>query len=370
MNDNYEWLNAKVRNFVMNFSYNPDTDAFDFKFLDEIRKMNKILLENIPSISYKEYKEKISLEKSIIYAKEFLNYIDPKYANYLDERINDGTIEFIDADKVEGQIKSNSTIDNGKRKIEIYYENNYGDVYCIIHEIIHDMNLILDSEDYFTRSLFTETLSFLATSIAKEYFMDKYPNKKEFSYNIYDEIISIYDKMMKMDFALNLIDLNLANGYIGKTDIANIFDDKSQIYISNVIYYLDEISNEETEITDMNIQFETNYLLACLLTFYIKNNYAKNEQIKVLKDLNEMIMHRKISDIYDYLDLDYIEKDDFVAKFTLVDEISEYLGYDVDINDIVFEDYTDKYAELNDESMEKLNQSFKEELTKLKQKNL
>lgn len=351
-----DWLNEKLQKFVMENIYIEEENKFDEAILIELDKIVEILIKNVPKFTLYPYKEKISLEKSIEYATEFLDYLDPEYANYLIERINDGTIEFIppdNIDDIEDDITySYSTFSDDKRKIKIYYKNTYNDIYTIIHEIFHDMNLIVpdDLEKYneYTRSLFTETVSILATTIAKDYFVKKYPNKKEFTYNLKAEIYELYNYATKLDFAMRLIKTFIENSFISSNDIFNILDDKSDYYVETVKEYFDEIKNPIFEQTDLNVFYMLIYLEGILIVFNILDKYPKEEErINILKELNVMIMEYSTESIYDYIDLEYNK-----TSYNEIDENN------------VLQTYT-SYDGLKNETFEELEKSYIKQIKKI-----
>lgn len=313
-----EKINYEVSDFVYKHLY--DNGEPNLKKIDYTRSVTKILLENIPNITEYEYKKVEPLKNSIEYAFLFLGSLDDSYGAYFHKRLTDGTIHFCKLDyAIENDIPdtSFSSYEDGERIISLIYEENIGDVYSIIHEIFHDMNLIVDIDDPkynpMTRDMFTEMVSFLATNLAKEYFETKFPEKKEFKYDITDEYYGLYHKTMQIDFLIKAIDVYLNNGYISEQHLIEILENKSDFYVGTVVDCIEQLDSFE----DLDIYFNERYLTGALLTQYVLNTNSKYEdKVQVLKDLNEMIMTYPAERIFDYLDIEYIVEDDYLMNLS------------------------------------------------------
>ena len=201
--DNLELINQLLYDFVNKNYYLKDKTRINLFNYTESLKI--LLYENMPFIYARKYKRKMPLDESIKKAREFLEYLDPVYALYLDLRLNDGSFEVESEKEVresndeEKDFYSMSGIYEDKsRFIRIVYEGTFSDVYAIIHEVLHDTNLIIPpSEDEMTdyersilsnRDNFTELISILGTLIARNYFVSK--GEKEADIDMMNEYIS------------------------------------------------------------------------------------------------------------------------------------------------------------------------------------
>lgn len=313
-----EKLKEEVRKFVFDKLY--DDGKPSFERLNYTKRIIKILLENIPEIKRKKYQMKVPIKKSIEYARLFLSSLGDEYANYLDERLNDGTINFCSLkDSYELGIPnvSYATYEDDKRFISLIYNENLSDVYFIIHEIFHDMNLIVDLEDAnynpATRDSFTEFISILATTLARDFFEKNFPNKKEFKYDIVSQYFGLYHKTVKLDFIIKIVDIYLNEGYISDKHLIDILENKSEFYLRSAIECIEKVDKLE----ELDIYNEERYLTGFLLTEYVLNSNTKyNDKVKVLKDLNEIIMTYPSALILNYLDLEYVVSNGYFVNLT------------------------------------------------------
>ncbi|MBR3523873.1 MAG: hypothetical protein IKN87_04275 [Bacilli bacterium] len=339
MHKNLKEINNRIDKYVNYFLRDNNYEAH-IERLNHFKSFTKILIDNIPFVDDVSYKNRVSKEECINYAYEFLESISPKYGLYLFKKLDNNQIEFVTLNEAyHKNLPLCSYYENGF--IYIVLTNDISDTYDIIHELMHDTNNIedLDNPNFNpeTRDYFTETISFLATTIAQDFFAKKYPNNKEFKYDINSDYYGLYKRVAGIDYVLQLIDAYLINNNINQNDIELIEKDKSPFYINSAEEYIDEALNYEAVYDEdsFDLLFNEGYLLAGLLTNYILNTYPEYEdRVKVLKDLNELIMVKDYKAIFNYLDLDVYELDDW-------------------------------FINLTDDSLAKLEKSFKEESKKI-----
>ena len=339
MHKNLKEINNRIGRYVDYYLRDQNYEEH-MERLNHFRSFSKILLDNIPFVDDVSYKNRVSKEDCINYAYEFLETISPKYGLYLFKKLDNEQIEFIKFDDAyHKNMPLFSHYEDGI--IYIVLTGDISDTYDIIHELMHDTNNIddLDNPNFNpdTRNYFTETISFLATVIAQDYFTKKYPNNKEFKYDINSDYYGLYKRVVGIDYVLKLIDAYLINNNINQNDIELIEKDKSPFYINSAEEYLDEaLTYEDVYDEDtFDLLFNESYLLAGLLTNYILNIYPEYEdRVRVLKELNELIMTKDYKSVFSYLDLDAYEIDDW-------------------------------FIDLTDDSLAKLEKSFKEESKKI-----
>lgn len=312
-------INKMLYDFVNEKVYFEDKSRINlFDYTDSLKK---ILYENMPYIYARKYKKKMSVKESIKKAREFFEYLGQDYVEYFDMRLNDGTITFEtedEAKKLGHDVNSASGVDeNKKRYIRIIYEENFTDVYTIIHEVLHDTNLIIVDKDEVTldeyyimenRDTFTELISILGTLIARNYF--KSHNEKEYDIDVMNELYAISIKCDQLDFAVNMVNLFIEKGCITRYDLVELMEGKDEIAGDAIKDYIEDITREE----DLLIYYNERYLTGFVLALYIINKYDNPEE--VLKELNEMITTSYIEDIFDYLDLDcHFDDDNMLVDF-------------------------------------------------------
>ena len=319
-------INNKISKFVHEYLLD-DNYQLHIERISHFRSFADILLNNIPFIDEVEYKTKVTKEEAIKYAYQFLESISSEYGLYLFNKLDKDQINFITFDeaiKKKLPLTSYSQYKKGKRIINIVLNGDISDTYSIIHELLHDMNIIEDINNPNlkpdTRDYFTELVSFLGTTIAQDFFTRKYPNNKEFKYDIYEDYYGLYKKAMGVDYILKLIDAYIFNEIITNHDIETIEKEKSSFYLDSALDYLDEIleyDDNEFGVDNLDLIYKEGYIIAGLLTNYILNNYQTyEERIEVLKDLNELIMTKDYKVIFNYLDLDVIENDNWFINLT------------------------------------------------------
>lgn len=331
-------INEILNNFTSEFALDENGQP-SMNYFMYTRQLLNIAFANFHNLEIRPYKKKVSLKRSIENALEFLGNLSDDYGDYLHQRLNDGTFEFVsakDALKNNESLESYSTYENGKRKIHVVYEENISDTFTIIHEILHDTNLIPPEEynfetDYLfeTRDMFTEMISFLGTFLAKEYFKENYPNMKELNKDLTDDYCGLYIKCIQTDFGLDLLERFINNGYINAFDIYDLVSDYSEQYIDVAYDYLKAI----VESNDTLIFYNERYITGTILSNYIINT-EKNPKLAFI-ELNEMITENDVENIFTYLDLE-----------PLFDKNDDLIG-------------------LTDESLQKLNKTFKKEMKKI-----
>lgn len=329
-----EILNNFTSEFALDKNGQPSMEYFRFT-----RQMLNIAFANFHNLEVRPYKKKIPLKRSIENALEFLGNLDEEYGKYLDQRLKDGTIEFVsskEAEKNNESLESYSTYKNGKRLIHIVYEEDISDTFTIIHEILHDTNMLLPENysietDYLyeTRDMFTEMISFLGTTLAKDYFKKNHPNMKEMDIDLIDDYCGLYVKCIQTDFALDLLERFIQNGCVTTFDIYDLLGDCSEQYIDIAYDYLKMMQ----ESNDSLIFFNERYITGTVITNYILNT-EKDPKLAFM-ELNEMITQYDVENIFNYLDLD-----------PLFDDNDELIG-------------------LTDESLSKLNKTFKKEFKRI-----
>lgn len=304
--ENLEKLNDILNQFVaLHFV---KEEGIDLSLIDYTEQLLGVFDRNMLTFCVRSYKHKVPIKKSIENALLFLGNLDNEYGEYLEKRLNDGTFNFIlldDAVEQNIELDSYSTYEDGKRSINIIYENNFGDTYTIIHEILHDMNLLIPEDCneenewfYETRDVFTEMISFLGTCVAKQYFEKNLKNTKELDIDLSDDYNGLYNKRFEMEFAIYLIKKFCKNGCVTNYDIYSDVSLENAKYQKIISDYLEMVLKNE----DLFLFYNERYLTGIMITDYILNNYKKPEVI--LKELNVLISSKLLTDIFDYLDLE------------------------------------------------------------------
>ena len=331
-----ELINELLYDFVNEKIYLNDktrTNIFDYT-----ESLKNLLYENMPSIYARKYKRKMPLDESIKKAREFFEYLDPIYALHMDLRLFNGTFEFEsekdideskeDIDELKEDFYSASGLyEDNTRYIRIVYEETFADVYAIIHEVLHDTNVMIPPDDEVltnderailsNRETFTELISILGTLIAREYFIAN--GEKEADIDMMHELYALSDKCEQLDYAIKMVNLYIEKGFITRYDLFSLMEGKDKLSCDAIKDYLLDVLREE----DLRIFFNERYLTGFALSYYILNKYDNPSE--VLKELNEIITTGYIEDVFNYLDLGFIVSDD---KYLvgISDDTKEVLG--------------------------------------------
>ena len=257
-----------------------------------------------------DVRKKEKIEDSINLAKLFLNEINPEYVTYLEDKITKKEIEFIKMNDEDDSIPNSSYSDyqDGVNKIVIVYEETFEDVYSIIHELLHDTNLLTEyteEDDYKfeTRSMYTELVSYLGTLLARDYYKKICPKKEiDEEFNIANN--SLFCRRFQLEFTIYLIMTFCKKGMITNYDIHEVLEDVSPLYKAAVEEYFEFIKEEDS----LLYFFNERYLTAGILSNYILNTYEDN--MTILRELNELITSVDKAAILEYLDLDAIIDDE------------------------------------------------------------
>ena len=267
----------------------------EIKTYDDIaismRASEIILDERDFNFSYKGSK-KMNFVKSEKLVREFLGGLNSAYLDYYDMRLLDGTFEYGINDFF-GNPYSTYDYENSKRIIYIPISNTIEDGFSIVHELFHDMNMVIDTDEpgigwYF----FTEALSFLGELLYSDFLKEK---------GILDENVknrSLYfmrHQALVMNFKLNIINEYLKYGFLDRSMVLDVL----KLYKYEDI--IDSIYDE-----DFRIEVEETYVFSCLVAVYMYDRIKNNKKnINELFDLNEIVGSLDLFQVLDYLDLEH-----------------------------------------------------------------
>lgn len=279
-------------------------ESVEISSIDDIMLMLKttdIILKEKDFHFVAKYKNKCSLSKCNSLVEEFLLSLNPKYLDYYKMRKSDGTVYFDYSSDAEPP-HSCYDYENNKRCIYIPITNTIEDAFSIVHELFHDINMG-EEEDSYGRYFFTESLSYLGEILFSEFLSSK--DIADAKNVIINDLYYLKKKALEVNFNLRLIGEYLLNGYLDKLSITDIILSYPQKYFDDVMEFVYIISNEE----ELTLEEEETYVLSSLVATYMYDRIKKNKKyIDELFDLNEVLNDYSLSQVLDYLDLDY---DDF-----------------------------------------------------------
>ena len=282
----------------------------EFAFTSEL---SQIIFKNHKEIKIPKYKSRVSLKKSIKYSYDFLDSLSHDYSKELESLKSDIIFEKQNLQNYKCAY-SDYDYKTDKKIIYIPYNNNIVDSYNITHEIIHATSM--SKEFSYTRNVFCESLSFLAEMLQKDYLKDK--NVKDYQINDKEQINSLKNYNIIIDYQLKLIEEYLNNGYIDVANFMNVLE-KYNIYDISIIsnHLIESIKNNK-----FDLLFKQRYIIGYPLACYIYDRVINNGIYEFI-ELNEMINEFWLEDFLNYIDLECEDKEYLSLNKESYDEIEK-----------------------------------------------
>ena len=350
---NYEKVNQIIEQRITNRSL-----SIIVKHIDEITKLANLILEKTPNNIIKKYSNiYISINDSVKYANFFFLSINPEYSyrfqNILQER---STYNFEEKPSVTFNKVSNehyilekagqkSALDskiNYFGSLNINYYDNTIDTFILVHEITHKFS--------FTKNKRSKIKMFLTelSPITMEFLLDDFL-KKNTDFDIQEIAIYKNNRFRLARTAANnfiyesiIIKLYMQNNnHISEEIIDNYIihmDKNSKLYENfkkNIEKYIIEIANNEF----MSIFMSQKYIIGILFTTYI----------------------------YEQIQSDKAKTNEFFTLINLLGNASYETEQDLEKikNLSILPFYGQKKLTINDEVLQKLSNSYEQELNKV-----
>ena len=286
-----------------------NVDPYTVEDLQLIESFLKIIRGNTIYFDILKYKEKTDLDKSIDYSLGFIESVDPKYREIIEDAINQGLITY-NYDNNSDALSKLYLI-NGKKNINFVVTNTIGDSYTFTHEGFHYINMDLNKlpSNWW---LMTETISMTAETIKKMYFEKNNLYLPEYKYNEINNYCGIIEKSYMLDFETQLLKEFLNGRKITEDTMYNILNNQNDDYI-----YLACMDYEEMMKTGyMNYSILQRYIISAVLSSRLLKIIQKDNSYKPFIELNDNCNDMEFSDTLKYLGLKL--KDD--KKIILSDE--------------------------------------------------
>lgn len=300
-------MNLKRLNNIILDEYN--VDPYTVEDLQLIESFLKIIRGNTIYFDILKYKEKTDLDKSIDYSLDFIESVDPKYREIIEDAINQGLITY-NYDNNSDALSKLYLI-NGKKNINFVVTNTIGDSYTFTHEGFHYINVDLNKlpSNWW---LMTETISMTAETLQKMYFEKNNLYLPEYKYNEINNYCGIIEKSYMLDFETQLLKEFLNGRKITEDTMYNILNNQNDDYI-----YLACMDYEEMMKTGyMNYSILQRYIISAVLSSRLLKIIQKDNSYKQFIELNDNCNDMEFSDTLKYLGLKL--KDD--KKIILSDE--------------------------------------------------
>ena len=279
-----------------------------------IRRIIDIILNNKHHFEYREFNTYIELYKSLTLVYKFLKELNPNYEKYFERKLDDGTFSF-DYNYDMGY----SYLDkNLHKRILIPVKNDIHDAFVIIHELMHNKNLTIES-DSITRHLFTESLSILGEMLFHDYLIKKNIYVHDANKHISDVFWAASRITMKNDFEVKLCIQYLNDKYINSNTIKDLSCNDDE-YNWQIYYSIIDAVKANSLALDTDQRYSIGIVFASYMHQRIKNNPNKIEE---LFDLNEIVNDIKLDELMYYLDLDVENTDNTVLTFDSIKKLEK-----------------------------------------------
>ena len=283
-------INKKIFDFIQRKNICEIEDLINYDVMTNI-----VLSSTFPNFN-DVVKRRFSLSNSFNLCYDFFSSLSKKYGNYFYGLLLDDTFILKHNDNCTENAMFYVDCD-GTSQIFLPYCNTFCDCFTLAHEVIHSKNTFLNVSS-FTRSYFSEFLSFFCEDLLGDYVCSKY--SFECAFNKKNNFQLCYYRTLGVDFQVKLIMLFLNNGYVSDYDIKQLilsYDFQYQSYI-NDIYKM--ILND-----DISIDYDFRYLVGILLTCYVNENFSYKERKKLFLCLNDSVNQLTVPEFYSILDLPF-----------------------------------------------------------------
>lgn len=305
--DIYEELSSIVADYINENSELCDqTDDAEEMYMFDIN--NLLLTMNCSNIILNERDFKFNPKNNVKYSlkqcddlvEEFFGQLNPSYLDYYRLRKSDGTVDF---DFLCQQDQPYSGYDDSDNiTIYIPITSTIEDAFSIVHEVFHNYNLG-NKESLTDGYLFTtECLSYLCEFLFSDFLLSKGFN--ESNDIILRDLYSLRRLALEFNFSLSLILKYLNNGYIDKYIVSDIISSYPDEYYDYLCYFIYDICDKG----ELNLDNAETYILSGLLSTYMYDRIRSNKKnLNELFDLNDVLNDYSLSQVLDYLDLDYTD---------------------------------------------------------------
>lgn len=279
-----------------------------------IQKIIDIVLNNKRRFELKEFNTYMELYKSLTLVYKFLKELNPNYEKYFERKLDDGTISF-DYNYEMGY----SYFDNNfHKRILIPVNHNIYDAFVIIHELMHNKNLKVNSNSI-TRHLFTESLSILGEMLFHDYLIKNKLYVHDANKHIEDVFWAANRITMKNDFEIKMSLGFLNNRYLSNDTIKTLYS-KNDEYNWQIYYSIIDALKNKT----LAIDTEQRYTIGIVFASYMHQRIINNQKkIYELFELNDIINDITLEELMYYLDLDVEDNDNFILTYDSIEKLEK-----------------------------------------------
>lgn len=267
--------------------------------------------EEYPEEEYHSFKH-LGILESIELVKKY--YKENNIDIDLDELVCDGTINFVEQERLKHITKGLSHSENGKKLIEVWTQFNVFDAVVLLHELSHYKDQGGNTQ---VRDLFTEGIAYAEEHIFVDWLEENgFPGIKE-----------TWEKMM------NACRHFFADYQYKNLKIYNLFDKMGNIDKDTYEYYYEDDTNYEEIMNRFDrkydVQTEGEYVFGFAISDYIYDKYRKGEM--TIQDIEKLhkIVNTDLDQTFEALDLEDLYEDNIEKLLQAMED--NYIDYDEEL---------------------------------------
>ena len=242
-------------------------------------------------------------EKTVEYAKNFLNTLNLEYSDKLNGNIQNGILKFTTLDEC-----NTGCVDaTAEKKIRVPLRNDLSDTFILVHEQIHDTTMN-NTDLSASWSYFCETPALLSEFLMKDFLKDCNINEKELKKYLRFGMSSIIYRALMLKVQISMLKEILTSGYIDKIFISNLVIEIFNICKTEYLTY-DAIDDSITKLFQSNecfYFFDLRYVIGFVLSSYLHNMIIENPRLlKEFPKYNESFMKLDIQGVFESIGLNF-----------------------------------------------------------------
>ena len=309
--DYFEELSSIIKNTL-----NDKNFYYELKYLDEIEKLAKIVVDNTPKLKIKKYSNYVPLNESIINVIDFFDSFNKDYSNYFQnilrekqDDLNISRYSFNFNKRKEEHILGNSESRiNGS--VYINYSETLSDTYALVHEVTHKFSQP-KNQNSTIKSFFGEASSIVMEFLMQDYLLNnkdydlkeiiKEKEIRLFMTELTAENFIITNELIKLYKENNTITKDIFSKYLnGLNKNSNIF----KVFMKSGTPFLEDILKSKT----LNITLLERYLLGPVVASNIHEKIKNDpKNINILFDLVDIFSHTDITILEDLQKLESLD---------------------------------------------------------------
>ncbi len=273
----------------------------DYSFLSSL---SEIIVRPKIHLEAQIYRTRTRINACYVLARDFLGRLDPRYGEYLEEKLMSGCIHFYDRDENGATGLSHMIGSSEGNTIEFYETGTIEDAYTFSHECMHSWNC---HPNQATESwhLMTECLSILAESLQQDDMQIRARSYPEYRKNKRDTYYALRTYALTLQFEIQLLEFYQEFGYIDDTVLFHMLDQMTDEAREAALDDLNWIDKEE----ELQIWMLPRYVVGGVLASHMHQRILECPQrLQEFIELNDYCQEMEFLDILRYLDLEVVDE--------------------------------------------------------------